>query len=95
MMSACYLLRAISDAPRKREVRLFEGFVSFKDRGSRSDHCADVHAPKDVVWRKRGAGRIIGPESLCRSDRDAIRSAFEVAGMDFGVPPVIEPRKKQ
>lgn len=91
LMSACYLLRAISEAAGKGEVRLFEGFVSFKDRSEPSDHLADVQALKDVVWRKRGAGRLSDPKFIGRSDGGQVRSAFAVAGMDFGVPPVIEP----
>jgi hypothetical protein len=43
-----------------------------------------------VVWNPREhADAITAPERLKRDRTDLICSAFKVAGMDFGVPPVI------
>ncbi len=90
LTSACYLIRAITDAQRLREVRLFEGFVSFKPKGEVSNHCEDVLQLQRVVWRKRGAGCVVPPERLATdSQQHSVVSAFAVAGMDYGVPPVI------
>jgi hypothetical protein len=54
------LLKAIADAKPQREVRLFEGLVSFKNRDEESCHKSDVEAMKEVVW---SAGEIGG--KLC------------------------------
>jgi len=89
LVSACYLLRAIADAPPTREIRLFEGLVSFKPRGTRSDHGRDVHNLRRVVLGEPGAGRIFAPQELPMEPRHSVVSAFAVAGADYGVPPVI------
>ena len=52
LTSATYLLRAITEARPTREIRLFEGFVSFKAKG-KSDHCEDVRDLKRVVWDEK------------------------------------------
>src|ERR1700676_4521123 len=49
MTAALYLIRAIHDANINTEVRLFEGFVSFKERKTRSNHGADVHKLRNIV----------------------------------------------
>jgi hypothetical protein len=41
MVAATYLIRAFSEGAPDRHVRLFEGFVSYKDKET-SDHCMDV-----------------------------------------------------
>ncbi|MCQ8895247.1 hypothetical protein NQT62_02190 [Limnobacter humi] len=89
LVSATYLVRAITEAIPTREVRLFEGLVSFKTREKPSDHRADVQSLKNVVWGFAGCGRIISPDELAASPQDKVVSAFHVAGMSYGVPPVI------
>lgn len=88
LLSAMHLLRAVVDARPQREIRLFEGFVSFKPKG-RSDHCRDVLQLVDIAWGRSASGRIVWPDQLKRHPDDCLRSAFAVAGMDFGVPPVL------
>jgi hypothetical protein len=88
LLSAMHLLRGIVDAKPRRDIRLFEGFVSFKSKG-RSDHCGDVLLLRDVIAGASSRGRIVMPEELRRHPDDSLRSAFAVAGMDFGVPPVV------
>ncbi len=68
LVSASYLLRAIADAPPTREVRLFEGLVSFKPRGITSDHGRDVLDLRRVVLGEVGAGGFSRPKS-CRWTR--------------------------
>ena len=83
-----HLLRAIVEARPQREIRLFEGFVRFKAR-RKSNHCRDVLQLLDIVRGRSLSGHIIWPESLRRHPGDRMQSAFAVAGMDFGVPPVL------
>lgn len=85
LTSATYLLRAITDAGPTREIRLFEGFVSFKAKG-KSDHCKDVHDLKQVVWGEKKECIVA---AKARDPLHTIRSAFAVAGMDYQVPPVV------
>jgi hypothetical protein len=90
MVAAMYLLREIQLSAPNRTVLLFEAFVSYKDRKIKSDHRRDVRLMREVV--KDPAGRrqsIISPEELGRAAGDQVKSAFCVAGMDCGVPPVI------
>jgi hypothetical protein len=91
MTSALYLLRGLHNSKPQREVRLFEGFVSFKPKGQVSSHCADVQALRAVVWAtNREASAVVGAGELATTSSDRVVSAFAVAGMDFGVPPVVQ-----
>ena len=85
-----YLLRSLVDSEVQRDVRLFEGFVSFKSGTRKSDHVKDVNELRKAVWNPK-QGCIIAPESIKLCDSDTIESAFAFAGMDFGVPPVVCP----
>ena len=90
LVAATYLLRALHDVRPQREIRLFEGLASFKPKGVRSSHSNDVLNLREIVWEgKSKSGRIVPPEQLAASPKDRLRSAFLVAGMDFGVPPVV------
>ena len=42
MVAALYLVKTITEIPTNTEVRLFEGFVSFKESGKKSIHSRDV-----------------------------------------------------
>lgn len=90
MVAALYLVKAITETPSNAEVRLFEGFVSFKVSGGKSYHTRDVELLKEVI-EDPGAysDAIIGPEALKMNESDTLRSAFWVAGIDAGVPPII------
>jgi len=90
LVAATYLLRSLLVVEADTNVRLIEGLASFKDRGVPSNHAGDVVALRSVAWGGEPSyGRIIPPEELARDNSDIIRSAFEVAGMDFGIPPVV------
>jgi hypothetical protein len=89
LVAATYLLRAVAERRRGREVRLFEGLVSFKPRGVVSCHSSDVLLLRDVVWGVPGVGRVVPPNELPADPDHSLRSAFAVSGMDYGVPPVI------
>ena len=89
LVAATYLLRAIHDAQPNREIRLFEGLVSFKPKGTRSSHSNDVLNLRKIVWGSDSKlGCIVPPEQLAVSQEDSLLSAFLVSGMDFGIPSV-------
>ena len=91
MIAAMYLVRGIHDANVGCTVRLFEGFVSFKDRSSPSDHVNDVRWLRDVVRDpQKFCGSILTSDQLKSDPADVLASAFCVAGIDCGVPVVIK-----
>jgi hypothetical protein len=90
LVAATYLLRSINDARSHREIRLFEGLASFKPKGVRSSHSDDVLDLRKIIWEGPSkSGRIVPREQLATSQDGRLLSAFLVAGMDFGVPPVV------
>ena len=88
LVATTHLLRAVLDSGIQREIRLFEGFLSFKSGRTKSDHIKDVKKLRKVAWYGT-EGKIFAPEKLRKSCSDRLESAFKVAGMDFGIPPVI------
>ena len=88
-----HLLRDLEDAKSRihREVRLFEGFVSFKPKGVKSNHKRDVKKLRYAVWNPTPE-YIVKPDQLPRDECDTPESAFKFAGMDFGTPPVLFPQ---
>lgn len=89
-VAAAYLLRAVLEAELRRDIRLFEAFISFKEKGVKSSHAADVLAMRAVAWGTPGAaGRVLGPEQLMGPHAAQLQSAFTVFGFDCQVPPVI------
>lgn len=92
-IASAYLLRAMLDAGATRDIRLFEAFVSFKSKATKSTHSADVLAMRAVAWGLSGAsGRVFSPEELAGPHAESVQSAFKVFGFDVGVPPVIVAR---
>ncbi|HWP01242.1 MAG TPA: hypothetical protein VNL74_11580 [Methylococcus sp.] len=90
LVAATYLLRAVYDLHPGREIRLFEGLASFKPKGVRSSHSRDVIGLRRVIWEDAScSGSVIPAEELPAAQGDRVFSAFLVAGMDFGVPPVV------
>jgi hypothetical protein len=93
MTAAMYLIRDIHEATKNKpcaDVRLFEGFVSFKE--DVSDHNRDVLALREVVMNSlKHQTSIYSANELKFCESDEIRSAFCVAGLDCGVPAVIAP----
>ena len=74
------------------DVRLFEGFVSYKSKDTRSNHLKDVELLREAI---KGAHtrlhRVIRPEEIKSAPDDNIRSAFEVMNLaDIGIPPIIK-----
>ncbi len=91
MTAALYLVRHIRDADLTREVRLFEGFVTYKSKDQSSDHAADVRMLREVVLDPAQFSDCIFDEASLRMTKDSrLVSAFEVAGISAGVPLVIK-----
>lgn len=92
MVAAMYLIRDIHEAKADVLVRLFEGFVSYKDRSLPSNHERDVCSLRDVVRDPvRFSDSIYTADQLKTDPNDLLTSAFCVAGLDCGVPVVIRP----
>lgn len=91
ILATGHLLRRVQDCGVRREVRLFEGFVSFKSAGSISDHEADVSRLRCAAWDPMQKF-VTGPDKLKvpGSESDTLESAFKFSGMDFGLPPVVK-----
>ncbi|MDE0343954.1 MAG: helix-turn-helix transcriptional regulator [Deltaproteobacteria bacterium] len=89
LLATTHLLRCLCDMRPSREVRLFEGFASFKSRGRRSSHEADVSNLRSVAWGESQKGKIVEEGRLKMRDDDILVSAFAVSGMDFGIPAVV------
>jgi hypothetical protein len=87
MVASMYLIRDIWKA--SQTIRLFEGFVSYKDGSVPSDHRRDVALLRCVVRDPTGWGRIVGPEQLKEDPSDELLSAFYLipseARLHFGV----------
>ena len=92
MVAAMYLIRDIDSAKPSGRIRLFEGFVSHKDRSRPSDHGADVCLLRNVVRDPvTFAKSIYDADDLKKDPTDSLFSAFSVAGLNCGVPAVIKP----
>jgi len=92
-VAAAYLVRAMLDTGLARDVRLFEAFVSFKDKSRKPSHAADVLAMRAVAWGLPGAlGHVLSPDELAGQHASEVQSAFKVFGFDCQVPPVIVAR---
>ena len=95
LVAAGYLLRALHGCQRQRDVRLFEGFASFRRPQDRprtnaeriAAHLADVLALRNAVWNQNNA-QIFGPGELRQHSNDRIESAFPFLDDDL-IPPVI------
>jgi hypothetical protein len=91
MMAAMYVVKRVYDAKPSVPVRLFEGFVSYKNRPTKSDHAGDVKLLRDAVRDPR-----LFRECLISADRlkhdacDQLVSAFNILGLNCGIPAVIK-----
>ena len=91
LVASLYLLRAVMDAGPAREVRLFEGLVSFKDPTKRSDHVADVEALRTVVWsRGTRGGQFFEPAALTGHPDALVAPTLALLGLDTTPPPIIQ-----
>ena len=90
MVAAMYLVTAVLKAEPKVEVRLFEGFVSFKKPEGRRATVRTLYSFTEVVNNpERHSNSIVAGKALKIESTDTLNSAFLVAGVDLGIPPVI------
>lgn len=91
MVAAMYLVKEIDAQRSKKSIRLFEGFVTYKDRKVKSDHIRDVLLLREVVDSPERFGDcIIAAEELKQHHDDNLVSAFSILGVNgLGIPPVI------
>ena len=89
LLAAMHLLRRLHDMHPSREIRLFEGFASFKTQGETSSHAGDVSKLRRIAWAESDEGRIVDSDGLTMKPDHVLRSAFAVSGMDFGIPAVV------
>ncbi|MFO7996673.1 MAG: hypothetical protein R6U93_05990 [Dehalococcoidia bacterium] len=93
LVAGMYLVRRLCDSRPSADVRLFEGFVSYKSKIAKSNHSRDAELLRKVIKSGRTLRHhAIKPEDLKTDPDDDIRSAFEVMNikdMDLGIPPVI------
>jgi hypothetical protein len=91
MVATMYLMKKLYDSRPSAEVRLFEGFVSFKSKETKSSHSNDAKCLRDAI---KGEGtlncRFYAPEDLKEDESDNVMSAFKLMNMDLGIPPVIK-----
>lgn len=89
LVAAQFLLSKLNKAQPTREIRLFEGFVSFKTGQAPSDHKADVRSLANVV-RSGGTqgGRFV--ESRALDGKGHVQSIGALLGMSFAPPLIVE-----
>lgn len=95
MVAAIYLIHELYALGPELTVpiRLYEGFVSFKDRSKKSRHADDVILLRDYVRNpKANLGSIYFANDLKGNDSDELKSATAIFGLDFGIPPIIKPK---
>lgn len=91
MVAAMYLVRKLYDSRPSAEVRLFEGFVSFKDKGNKSSHSDDVKCLRNAIKGEEARNHYFyKPEEFKEDESDNLMSAFKLMNMDLGIPPVIK-----
>lgn len=89
LLATMHLVRDLYEMRPTREVRLFEGFASFKRKETPSSHADDVSNLRRVAWGEYDKGKIVEGEALKMRDEDILVSSFSVLGMDLGIPPVV------
>jgi len=88
MVATLYLMKELTSIDPKGEIKLFEGFISFKT--GKSDHLKDVKLLRAVVKDPHKYAKFIIEPTV--NDGSEIKSAFEIMGSSFkyfGIPPVI------
>lgn len=91
MVASMYLLQHLNSIKNNIEIRLFEGFVSFKKRGKKSDHKKDVLMLREAIKKTpEDKSYYISPDELKIDSTDIVISAFSINRLDFGVPPIIQ-----
>jgi hypothetical protein len=102
IVATLHLMRPLNSVKPRSEIRLFEAFVSFKTKDDKSkkqkSHLKDVESLGDLIQDPEKLKRCIhnpaDPALPGINSSYRVESAFKVAGLDFGVPPVIMPNDR-
>ena len=89
VLATGHLLRRVIDSGILREVRLFEGFASFKRPDVKTSHAEDVLRLRCSAWKPK-KDLVLSAGQLKAQDSDSLEFALAFAGMNFGVPPVVK-----
>ncbi len=89
LVGSLYLIKAISELSNQHEIRLFEGFISFKNKNEKSSHSKDVKILREIVNNRNKQNEVISGAELKMDDTDKLQSSFLVAGLDYGIPPIL------
>lgn len=90
LVATTHLLRQVLSSVPRREIRLFEGLASFKERGHSHTHSSDVTRLRQAIIDPKDArSEWVQPKDLRVLETDRLESAFSVSGMDFSIPPVL------
>ena len=87
-IAAHMLFRELRTVQVRRTVNLFEGFLSFKSSGWKSDHIEDVRKMKTAIWTGRNC-KVFAPADLPTESNHRMESAaFPFLDISL-IPPVI------
>ena len=89
-LASIRLIGELASCGIQRNVRLFEGFLSFKLNPSNSSHAKDAMALRDAVLKSNVAPCVLGRDELDRPGQ-TLESVFDLAGIKGGggIPPVV------
>ncbi len=90
LLAASHLMHRLVCADISTEIRLFEGFASFKSSKQPSSHRDDIEAMRSIALQRGGRGKRVCKHELKQNPDDSLCFAFSFAGLDFGVPAVLE-----
>jgi len=92
LVAGMYLMKKLYDSHPTGDVRLFEGFVSYKSKDNKSNHLKDVELLREAIKAAQTRPQhIIKPEEIKTDPDDNIKSAFDVMNLaDIGIPPIIK-----
>jgi hypothetical protein len=90
MVASLYLLNEINKKTTSKDINLYEGFVSFKDKKTTTNHLKDVLILRKIIDSPNlRQSNIFEENALKFDDTDQLQSALLVTGIDTGIPPVI------
>jgi len=94
LVASMYLMNRLHDSHPSGDVRLFEGFVSYKSKDAKSHHSRDVELLREAIKATGPECKyVIKPKDIKTDYDDTIKSAFEImrlANVGLGVPPIIK-----
>lgn len=92
LVAGMYLMRKLYDSHPSGDIKLFEGFASYKSKEAKSSHSKDVELLREAIKAAQTKSHhIIEPEEIKTDPDDNIKSAFEVMNLvDIGIPPIIK-----